>query len=53
MTSSVTVKTIYSCSLERAFKAPMLCVFSIADNSSRCAKRPKFQLYFKYYSLAQ
>lgn len=25
MTTSVTVKTIYHCSLERAFKAPMLC----------------------------
>jgi len=25
MTSSVTIKTIYNCSLERAFKTPMLC----------------------------
>lgn len=25
MTTSVTVKTIYNCSLERAFKTPMLC----------------------------
>lgn len=25
MTSSVTVETIYNCSLERAFKTPMLC----------------------------
>ncbi len=25
MTSSVTIKTIYHCSLERAFKTPMLC----------------------------
>ena len=25
MTTSITVKTIYHCSLERAFKAPMLC----------------------------
>lgn len=25
MTTSVTIKTIYNCSLERAFKTPMLC----------------------------
>jgi hypothetical protein len=25
MTSSITVKTIFNCSLERAFKTPMLC----------------------------
>lgn len=25
MTTSVTVKTVYNCSLERAFKTPMLC----------------------------
>ena len=28
MTTSVTVKTIYHCSLERAFKTPMLCDIS-------------------------